>query len=288
MKNTIFILSSVFLLFSCGNHDAEKDIKANHSDSTVVDSVAVTEQQIQDNESVNLPSPLRIANALKRSGIKLIESSLNDRNLVKNYNNTFSKSLNLGVYSADMAYCLLNKQYSLSKDYLKTCRDLGEGLGLESAFATNNLAQRFEKNIGKEDSLLKIVTELQQQTDEILEANRSGHISVLIFTGAWMETLNCAGEAIQKGDHKVTATLLELLSFSPSVISALKQESKNEVDVESLVKQVEELNNSFISLGLISANENEEIDFSAAKVDNEKINSLCKQINVLRNNIIKG
>lgn len=286
MKFPLAFLVSGLVFFSCsGDHESPK--QENKQDS-VVSVAAVPEVEPQDAELVNLPSPLRIANSLKRSGIKLIESSLNDRSLVKNYNSTFSKSLNLGVYSADMAYCLLNKQYSLSKDYLKTCRELGDGLGLESAFASNNLAQRFEKNLGKEDSLLKIVTELQQQTDEILESNKSAHISVLIFTGAWVETMNSAAEAIKKGEKKVIATLLEQLSFSESVMAALKQESKNESNIDVLLNKVNELNQTFKALGFDVKNETDEIDYSTVKIEDEKVNALCKQINELRNNIIKG
>jgi hypothetical protein len=164
---------------------------------------------------VSLPSPLRLATIFKRAGLGFNEKGLNPISNVKKYTSgQYIQALNLGVYSADMAYCVLNLQYEKAKDYLKTSKELASHLGLSSAFETRSLGKRFEHNLGNEDSLVLIVSELQMETDLLLEKNKQSYISSLIFTGAWLEALHTAGNLFDNEEHISTAILEQVKSFA--------------------------------------------------------------------------
>lgn len=290
MKHPLLLIAISALVFSCGQPPHESENKAEPiMDSLLLDS-AITQTETEDGNTneIDLPSPLRIATTFKRSGLKFMEASMNPVDNAKNYNNSFSKALNLGVYSADMAYCLLNKQYSQSKNYLKTCKDLGSEIGLSSAFEANNLAQRFEKNIGKDDTLMKLVSDLQMQTDLVLEKNKQNHISVLLFTGAWLETLHSASQVYLKGETKMSSIILEQLSFAGVVIKALNQQKAKDENIAGLVSDIDAIYSEFNNIPEIKIIDINEADYSSLKISDLALKSLCEKIETLRDKIVKG
>lgn len=289
IKKSIFLIGISAACFSCGNQSDNKEGKTDNNDAVIADTGLKVKQipEMEENEEVTLPSPLRIAATLKRSGLKFIEGSLHAADNSKNYTSTYAKAVNLGVYSADMAYCILNKQYSLSKNYLKICKELGDGIGLGSAFESNNLAKRFENNMGKDDSLTKIVTELQMQTDLILDKNKENHISALIFTGSWIETIHSAAQVYLKGDKKTAAVLLEQISFTGKVIQVLTSQKERDEHIPDLVADLEQLNTDFNNLEEIKSIDLNEVDFSVIKVNDAALKLLCEKTESLREKIIK-
>src|SRR5690606_2524691 len=92
-----------------------------------------------------LPSPLQIAAIFQRSGLSYIDGITHDPNMVKNYETEFQRSMNFGVYSADLSYCVLNGQSQQSINYLNTIRILSDNLGLNAIFDAEPLLQSFEK-----------------------------------------------------------------------------------------------------------------------------------------------
>jgi hypothetical protein len=101
---------------------------------------------------------------------------------------------------------------------------MGASLGLNSAFESDNMAQRFDKNISNEDSVIKIVSSVQLKTDVMFEQNKQKHITVIAFTGAWTESMYIALEVYAKDKNKkVLGSLLEQLLLSETVVKALKK-----------------------------------------------------------------
>lgn len=289
MKKQIFFIPVCLMLFACGNQQNADDNKAESHDSLAVDTVHVNAliEEVADND-VNLPSPMRIAANFKRSGLKFIESSLNPLDNSKLYTSNFSSSLNLGIYSADLAYCLLNKQQSLAKNYLQASKNLGAQLGLNSAFESNNLAQRFEKNMGKDDSLMALVTELQLQTDLVLEQSKQTYISGLIFTGALLETLHSATQVYKQGEEKMASVVLEQVQLIGDVVKVLSLHKEKDPAILGLIADLENINKEFKAIEGLKDVDLAEIDFSTLMLKQKALLPLCEKIESLRNKIIKG
>jgi hypothetical protein len=281
----LILLSS--LLFSCGGNDENID------ETPVNDSVVAASDSSNndlDEKSSSLPSPLQIAYVFKKSGATFNTNLVNDDASANKYNTSnFKRAINFGVYSSDLAYCIFNKKSQDAKDYLKACKVLGEALGLNQAFESDNMAQRFDKNLGKEDSIARIVSELQLKTDALLEQNKQKHISVIAFTGAWVESMFIASESYGKEKNKkVLASLLEQLSFSEVVIHALKDAEKAEAEISTINSSINDLNTKFNDIASIKkAFENdEEIDFENIVVTDTEFGNINSLIKELRTKIV--
>eukprot|EP00389_Voromonas_pontica_P000148 GDKH01000227.1.p1 GENE.GDKH01000227.1~~GDKH01000227.1.p1 ORF type:complete len:178 (+),score=21.73 GDKH01000227.1:49-534(+) len=51
------------------------------------------------------------------------------------------------------------------------------------------LVERFEKNIGNQDSVLSLVSEAYKSSDKYLKNNDQNHIGALVLAGGWVESL---------------------------------------------------------------------------------------------------
>jgi hypothetical protein len=286
--STLTLLSA--LLFSCGSNEENIEETAQ-SDSLAVSTDSVkAEAEAEDEKSFSLPSPLQVAYVFKKSGAGYNASLISDDANASKYNTSnFKRAANFGIYSSDLAYCIFNKKSQDAKDYLKACKILGEALGLNQAFESDNMAQRFDKNIGNEDSIVKLVSGLQLKTDALLEQNKQRHISVIAFTGAWIESMYIASEIYAKEKNKkVLASLLEQLSFSETVIKALSATEKADTEITGIIPGIKELDTKFNSIPSIkNAFENDEdIDFQKIVVDESELNAIKTSIKELRTKLV--
>ena len=101
LKGLLFF-GATMLIVACSNETPKDE---NLTTTTTVDS-SNTDSEESPEVSYSLPSPLQIASIFKKSGLKYkdgITSSLKDPS---KYTTNLSKALNLGVYSADLSYCV--------------------------------------------------------------------------------------------------------------------------------------------------------------------------------------
>jgi hypothetical protein len=286
LKISSLILFSAFL-FSCGNNEE------NIEETVKTDSLAVTNDTVtaeDEEKSFSLPSPLQIAYVFKKSGAGFNASLINDDANASKYNTSnFKRAANFGIYSSDLAYCIFNKKSQDAKDYLKACKVLGESLGLNQAFESDNMAQRFDKNIGNEDSIIRLVSGLQLKTDALLEQNKQKHISVIAFAGAWIESMYVASEIYSKDKNKkVLGSFLEQLSFAETVVKALAASEKSEPEISTIKSGVADLDVKFNEIASIKkAIENDEdIDFQKIEVSDSELISLTKLVKELRTKLV--
>ena len=106
------ILVVTSLIYACGGTQEE----VLEEEVTTKEIVEVDENQIE----YVLPSPLQIAELFKNAGLTYIGDLTSPIANVDNYNSKYDQKLNFGVYSADMAYCIMNNQTQESINYLST------------------------------------------------------------------------------------------------------------------------------------------------------------------------
>jgi hypothetical protein len=284
-----FALSMV--LVSCGGGSEEQK---NQESIDGLDSVSANPDSaliVDDNEvSYNLPSALQIAYVFKKSGAGFIPTLLNNKANSSKYNTSnYKRAVNFGIYSADLAYCLFNKKYQESKEYLKACKEMGSFLGLNQAFESDNMAQRFDKNIANEDSVVKIVSNVQLKTDLMFEQNKQKHITVVAFAGAWTESMYIAVEAYAKDKNKkVLASLMEQLLLSETIIKALKNHQSAEPEIQTLISSIEKINSEFNAIAAVKTaiEKDEEMDFNVMSVTDSELKTLTESIKALRASMI--
>lgn len=288
---TVPFFALIFILVSCGGNSEEQK---NQESIDGLDSVAIPSDTLvtaDDNEvTYNLPSALQIAYVFKKSGAGFMPNLLNNKGNSSRYNTSnYKRATNFGIYSADLAYCLFNKKYQESKEYLKACKDMGSYLGLNQAFETDNMAQRFDKNIAIEDSVVKIVSNVQLKTDVMFEQNKQKHITVVAFAGAWTESMYIAVEAYSKDKNKkVLASLMEQLLLSETIIKALRSYQTAEQEIPTLISSIEKINSEFNAIASVKSamEKDEEMDFNSMSVTDAELKTIAESVKVLRTSMV--
>lgn len=187
LKNQALLLSlAAFFAVSCGD-DQPKD------DSTetveVVENNANNTQLLElDGKVFSIPSPIQTAYLIKGAGVTYNKDILNVPSKVTGYSTNFKKAVNLGIYGADLGYVTLYDQTQDAISFLTAVKTLGDDLGVSSAFDME-LVERFEKNIGNQDSVLSLVSEAYKSSDKYLKNNDQNHIGALVLAGGWVESL---------------------------------------------------------------------------------------------------
>jgi len=274
-KRTLKIASIIVassLIYACGG---------DHEETTTEEGLVVTEEIISENNNqieYVLPSPLQIAELFKRAGLTYIGDVTNSPENIDNYNTKYDQKLNYGIYSADMAYCIMNNQTQESINYLATLSKLSEKLWMTDIMGSIGLTDRLEANIGNEDSLAYIMADLQMQMDDYLDGNGMGHTGAIIFAGAWIETLYLGTKVNEnKRNEKLISRLSEQAVILGSLIASIKQSDDNNEYIE-LITDLENLNKTFEGF-----NNDSEEDFI---LTDEAVSSLGDQIKILRAKIV--
>ncbi len=238
MKNILFGLGLLFI-YACGSSDkpSEEAFEESQPDSVVNDNPKVSQKAISDIIQ-QIPSPLEISVLIKQSGTKYDNSILNSADKVSNYNSTYEKALNLGIYGTDLGYTNIYEQNQDGLDYMGVIKELADGLNIGQFFDMETI-KKLATNSSNLDSLLLITTENFNKINAYLQDQKRSSQSILLLTGGWLEALhitcqvsgmNLENKELQEkiGEQKIIlGNIMQLLEFSKdsnSNISDLKKE----------------------------------------------------------------
>ncbi|MCB0409984.1 MAG: hypothetical protein KDD29_07170 [Flavobacteriales bacterium] len=259
------------VLFSCGGNE-----EAVETETNTVEEVEIETDNMTEEVTYMLPSPLQIVSLFKNAGLEYVGGLTNPKENVNNYNSKYNQKLNFGVYAADMAYSITNNQSQEAINYLNSLRQLSEKIWLTDVINTMGVSERLEKNVGSEDSLVSIMADMQMDLDDYLEENGSSYTGSVIFAGAWIESMYLALNANSNNKEKLTVRLSEQATILENIIGAVKQANEDH-DYDELVASLE-------SLYAIFSDISEETNV----LSNEKIETLKTSISELRTKIING
>jgi hypothetical protein len=283
VSKSLLIVATSLLIASCGS-DANKETEEVQN-TEAIDSSATVEVPTT---SYSLPSPLQIASIFKKSGLKFKDGLTNSEKDPSKYATNMSKCINLGVYSADLSYCVLNKQSQQAMNYIKLARTLADNLGMGSVFEEGNLLKRFEKNLGNEDSLAYIIAELQMVTDMYLDENDQQQITSLVFAGAWVESMYIGSKVYEKGkEASLSSKLAEQMNILSSIVNALKAEEKKDAGIPELIADLNVVKDIYDNLETVKANTKAESE-EMPKLTDDDLAKLGVKIEELRNKFVKG
>ncbi len=272
--NKLIIAASLLttsLFFACSEAPKKEAVEVVE----VIEEIVTAESEEVE---LLLPSPIQIAAMFNRSGLTYNAELPNAPSAVSNYSTKTKKFLNFGVYSADMAYAVLNDKQQAAIDYLASIKTLSDETGMEAIFGSGDLINRFEKNIGSRDSVLRILTEIKIKTDDYLQENKEQAKTAVFFAGAWIEGMYL-GSKSTKGDDMVKERVLEQMSVVPSLINALKNQTDETIDLNDLTASLSDLND-FYSSSIDYDSDGEET------LAEEDMNVLSEKINTIRTMIV--
>jgi hypothetical protein len=240
---TLSVAASVFIS-SCGS--GGEDEKAEKKLEKTIDSNNVTIGVA--GKMFIIPSPIQTAMLIQRSGAAYNKSMLNGTDKVNSYSTKFQKCLNLGIYGADLGYTTLYDQTQDALMYFKSTNTLATDLGLSNAF-DKNLIERFQRNIGKKDSMLVLVASAYRASNDFLKNNDRNEEAALIIAGGWIETLQFAINIMKtKGNEDVKRRIAEQKSTLNNLISLISTYQGNEEYAE-LLKKLNDLKSEYDKVG---------------------------------------
>jgi len=288
----IFLFSSLFII-SCSNDDSNSDNNQDDDNSTENngpqsnnDQQSNNEPDLSDDYEFIPPSPLQIASIFKKAGLEYMQGLPNSTENADDYNSKFQQSLNFGVYSSDLAYCVENEKYDEASQYLKVIRKLGSKIGLETVFQNEDIIKRFENNIGKYDSIVDLLIYVQENTDSYIEDNGMDDLSVIYFTGAWVEGMYLGAKTLNDENNNLGILLSEQMTIAEILIGGIKHIKEKSDDIYGLQDYITDIVDTYDNLESIKKY-GDEIDYIDVELTNEEVQLISNKIIELRENLIQ-
>ncbi|NOZ36054.1 MAG: hypothetical protein GXO80_12245 [Chlorobi bacterium] len=299
MKKQIFIIINAFLIFgtlffvfSCKGEDSGKET------NTVTHQSENTDKTFKFKEKLfSIPSPFVASDLIKSISEDYNNDFLNPSENKVNYITTFSKALNLGVYTADLAYSNIYDQFSATTKYIKVVRSLSSELQIMNPY-TDKVFENFENNLHDKDSLNKIFTDAYRETNLYLSKNNREEVANLVVTGAWIEGLYLMTRiANEKSNKQLIDRIGEQKYSLHNLLSLLNNQQNKDNKTKELIKKLNKLNTEFKKIEIkykyfnqiVAPNERKSIILSETKIliTPELLKEITDKIKETRKLIIK-
>ena len=188
-KITISFLSLASIIFLSSCLSEEKKKSENSEETAKIEKLAskVKAEKIKT-IFYSLPSPLELTLLFKREGVEYHYDKLHNVKKREDYVTTVKKSLNLGVYGADLSYSGLFAKHGDAIQYFSVAQVMAEDLGIGQTFQREFIT-RLEQNASNKDTLLQVISDFFLENDIYLKDQNQQDISTYVLVGGWIEGL---------------------------------------------------------------------------------------------------
>jgi hypothetical protein len=199
-----FLVLSFIGLISCKERATQKEIR-----KIEVEQVKTLDKQIEKNV-YPLPTSAEVIKTLTDLEVGFIIGISNPPENANKYFTSASKSINMGVYGADLSYATLYKIQQEIIKYMDAIRVLANDLNMSKIYNAA-LYDSIQKYFDKRDDLVRILTKAFNDTYAYLSDNEQQGLALLVVGGAWVEgmylTVQVSEAAYQ--DAKFSKVLLD-------------------------------------------------------------------------------
>jgi hypothetical protein len=289
------IVATLLFIVGCKNGSQTTD-KGLQPPVSKVDSNNATLLKI-NNQIFSIPSPIQTALLVKKSGYAYNKEMLNASENYSKYDTKYKKALNLGIYGADLGYISLYDQTQDALLYLASIEKLATDIGVADVFNAP-LVKRFQQNMGKQDSMLAMVSEAFGKSDAYFKNNKQNDLSSLVLVGGWIESLYFAVEASNntKGNQKdIIRRIAEQKISLQNMIKMLQPYTSKGPEYGQLIKQLSDLSDIFENVEFVYNYVPPTVDAktrtttinstSDVKIENSILKEISDKIIALRNQI---
>lgn len=250
-KHLILSIVGMLVLVSCQTNNSSSDVK-KPQDTATKPTIPQPNSPLDDADL--LPNLLQIGSIFKNSDLSYFADLTTPVSDLTKLNTQYDRSITLGVYIADLSYCTLNKQKSKTGEYLKAVKELSDNIGLGSIFGSGNFSKRYEANMDNEDSLAGIVADLQMRTDDILAKNKQNSIRVIIYSGAWIESMNVATKVyIKNKTSTASGHISEQINILENILKVLAKYKDADSRTGSLCNNLRDLDNAYANFNEVKS-----------------------------------
>ncbi|MCK6617451.1 MAG: hypothetical protein L6Q51_07380 [Cyclobacteriaceae bacterium] len=289
-KQPIYFLSilafiSMLLLAACGSGGSGTD-----KNSAEFDEANKNLKQSIEEVVYGIPSPSEIPYMIQQTGAEFNQGLVNPITNAERYTRRNDKAaLNLGVYAADIGYLSSYDKTQEAIDYLNSCKNLADILGVIGTFDMEIL-KRFEANISNKDSLTSLLDQTLKQTERLLKDDSRNRLAALVVTGSFIEGLyistglvNSYPKNLLPDDSRnliLTPIIQVILNQKKSVSELLKMLSSVEQTepVAGIVTDLQELEKAYAALNIEEQIRNNRADMVLSDKNLTQISSIVSKI----------
>jgi hypothetical protein len=202
-------LVALFLVIAASscNNPATQDEQANAAAADTINKEVTLSPESQ-NLLYSFPTPFEVTTMLEKAKAGFIFDITNPPANVGKYTTEISKSLNLGIYSADLSYSATYNRTDETNKFLACTNKLADELGIAGVY-DQGLLDKVKKFNNNKDSLTALISKIFSQTNNFLATNNRTKVAVLIAAGGFAEGIYLAatlGE-VAKDNTKIMAVI---------------------------------------------------------------------------------
>ncbi len=299
MKNILFSLAafaSVAWLNSCtcSQQSGELGEFNDQDDTTLIVSAEVVGDMIQ-----NISSPVEMANEIMNSGVQFQQSTLNAAGRESDYETSFKRAVNLGVYAADLGYINTFGKNLVVVDYLSSIKRLADGIGV-GQFLDFTLLSRMAKDNTNLDSLKQLSVSSFNEIDRYLRDQKRSNVSTAIVVGTWVEGIYITSSVIeQTKDKGLTDRLGEQKNIVEILQIIVHTYARSDNDFKALAEEIDALKAIYDKVRItteMGAPETKEVngmliieqnEITHVEITDELVAQIIAKVKEIRNNIVK-
>jgi hypothetical protein len=236
----VFALLAALAFAGCTNDETSNTVSDTLTDANAANTASA------ENVFYYIPSPIEMADLLRRAGAGYDKDLPNAPENVSRYTTTTAQALNLGIYGADLSFAGIMNQTAETMTFMSCTNKLAEGLHVTAAFSPA-LRNRLEANMGSRDSVLNIITNAYWDCDALLHENNQQYASALMIAGGWIEGLYLACRVAEKTNNNEIRIRIAEQRFSLDKLIDLLNSHKN-ADLQALAADLLELKKEYDKL----------------------------------------
>lgn len=250
---------------------------------------------LMDRDSVlyQMPSPGEIMKRFDTEKFQYKPELLSAPENKSSYITTLSKSLNLGIYISDMAYCANFGMTNEAIAYLETIKILSYEVNISTS-VFESLIQRTKILIGQRDSIIAISDEVYNEMINYLGSGGKINTIALISSGALIESMFLVIESADQNINK-TEMIKHLEDLRTPLENLLAQTQNSDNDPNFIIIQLilQEIKNMFLKLNsentqiLVTGNEGNAPP-EGGMLNEDNFASLKMKVREIRSNIIRN
>ncbi len=252
MRKVLYFVAGLALM-SCGD-DKVPTPQNQDDDIFEEEDITYTVKQIKELKTAakvvyTLPSPVEMADLLFQTNAIYDVEILNDPDGIDDYVTDMTRSLNLGVYFADLSFTSMFDYPLDAMKFMGSAQALSSELNIEGVF-TEEIRMKLEGNMSNKDSLMDIIAATYMETDLYLQENDRPIVSKAILTGAWIEGLYIAVN-LKLDEGKEMPIWKKIAEQKPALTNLINMLKAVEgTDFDERIKKLEELEVLFNNVAL--------------------------------------
>jgi len=296
-KSILFILL-LSVILSCQSRkgklaDAELDIL----DSLEIAADMQISEEALDEIVQSVSSPIEMAALIMEIGTPFSLDYLATTDFVDRYNTSFQMAYSLGVFGADLGYLNIYNKNTQIVDYLTAINKLADGIRVGQFFDFSTL-KRLATSRESIDSLMYISVSSFNNIDSYLRENNRGHLSALMITGVWIESMYLATQVANQTPNPALSERIGEQKLNLNNLFLILNPYKGQQQIADLLAQMNDIKEVFDQVDIIYEMGNPETvekdgmvmivqnEKSIVQITDEQLQQIISKIEEVRNKLI--